>query len=55
MLQLIANAFIAVYGIIMILKFSCKKSVLIIQYNRFNNFFLITKRTEHLNVFKKSE
>ncbi len=29
--------------------------VLIIQHNRFNNCFLITKRTEHLNVFKKSE
>ncbi len=38
-----------IYGIITILKLSCKKSVVIIQYN---SFFLIAKITEHLNTIK---
>ncbi len=29
------------------------QSVDIIQYNKFNNFFLITKRPEHLNIVQK--
>ena len=52
LLRLTDNAFVTVYGIITVLKFSFKK-VVIIQYNRLNNFFLITKITEHLNAIKQ--
>ncbi len=53
-LNLIANAFITVYGITTTLKFSRKKSVVIIKFNRFsynkNNWTFKYNKAIHKNV-----